>query len=133
MQGERSRRIADTSLRAIGARLYTSRKHWATITHMEIRKFFVAIGSDWFTRMSEPLAVPFTIAALFVPATSYRILFATLAVIAASVTCFRIWEKEHIRAEKLNAEMSSLLAGPSFNGHFYQFQIFPQTGLVPPK
>jgi len=58
---------------------------------MRVRQFFVAIGRDWLARMSGPLTVPFTVAALFVPASVYRYLFAILAIIAYAVTCYRLW------------------------------------------
>lgn len=62
-------------------------------------KFLNAICNDWLARMSGPLTVPVTIAALFVSTTAYKGLFATLAVLAAMVTCYRVWVKEFDRAE----------------------------------
>jgi hypothetical protein len=64
-----------------------------------VRKFLAAILSDWLARMSGPLTVPFTMAALLLPSTKGRVLFAVSAVIAALITCYRIWAKEYERAE----------------------------------
>jgi hypothetical protein len=58
--------------------------------------------------VSGPLTVPFTIAAFFVPSTRYRALFATLAVVAALVTCYRIWAKEYERAEDVNSRLDAI-------------------------
>jgi hypothetical protein len=60
--------------------------------------------SDWLARMSGPLTVPFTIAAFLLPSTSARILLAILAVVAALVTCYRVWVKEYDRAEAERAK-----------------------------
>jgi hypothetical protein len=62
-------------------------------------KFLSAIGSDWLARMSGPLTVPFTVAAFWFPSTTARILFAILAIVAALLTCYRVWAKEYDRAE----------------------------------
>jgi hypothetical protein len=56
-------------------------------------------------RMSGPLTVPFTIAAFFVPASTYRGLFAGLAIIAAIVTCYRVWAHENENFENANAKI----------------------------
>jgi len=68
---------------------------------MRLQKFFAAIGSDWLARMSGPLTVPFTIAAFFVSSEAYRVSFALLAVVAALVTSYRVWEKPAARLEAL--------------------------------
>jgi hypothetical protein len=41
----------------------------------------------------------------------------------------------NLEGERDNAEAAydTILACPKFNGHFYQFQIFPRTGLVDPE
>jgi hypothetical protein len=75
---------------------------------MEIRRFLVAVWSDWLARMSGPLTVPFTIAAFFVPSAVYRVLFATLAVVAALLTCYRIWAKEYERAESVTSKLDAI-------------------------
>ncbi len=35
--------------------------------------------------------------------------------------------------ERAEAKIRELLAGPAFTGHFYQFMLFPQSGIVPPR
>jgi hypothetical protein len=72
---------------------------------MRIGKFFVAIGHDWLAKMSGPLTVPFTIAAFFVSAATYKGLFAGLAVCAAMVTCYRVWAHENENFENANAKI----------------------------
>ena len=62
-------------------------------------RFLSAIWSDWLARMSGPLTVPFAVAALLLPSTAAKMLFAALAVIAALLTCYRVWVKEFDRAE----------------------------------
>ena len=71
---------------------------------LKLRMFLLAIGSDWLARMSGPLTVPFTIAALAISSTKGKILFVILAVIAALVTCYRVWVKEYDRAESEKAK-----------------------------
>jgi hypothetical protein len=83
----------------------------------KIGKFFRAVMSDWLARMSGPLTVPFAMAALLLPyfvrfvrfaddfaSTTARLLFAILAVIAAMLTCYRVWAKEYDRAEAEKAK-----------------------------
>ncbi|MGD0790214.1 MAG: hypothetical protein ABR920_00465 [Terriglobales bacterium] len=89
--------------------------------------------SDWLTGMTGPLTVPFTVAALFVGTPAYRVLFALLAVVAGVFACYRVCDKEYQRAEAAEQTLRALLAGPKFTGHFYQFQIFPRTGLADPS
>ena len=74
---------------------------------MRIGKFFGAIGKDWLARMSGPLTVPFTIAAFFVSAATYKWLFAGLAVLAAMVTCYRVWAHENENFEHANAKVKA--------------------------
>jgi hypothetical protein len=50
--------------------------------------------------MSGPLTVPFTIVAFFVSAATYKSLFAGLAVVAAMITCYRIWASEYDQLEE---------------------------------
>jgi len=64
-----------------------------------LKKFLSAIMSDWLARMSGPLTVPFTIAGFLLPSVPGRALFTILAVVAALVTCYRVWAKEYERAE----------------------------------
>jgi hypothetical protein len=70
-----------------------------------IRRFLSAIFRDWFARMSGPLTVPFTILALLFPSAAAKSLFAMLAVIAASVTSYRVWRSEYDRAEYLQGQL----------------------------
>lgn len=72
-----------------------------------MRKFFSAIGRDWLARMSGPLTVPFALAALFLPSAAAKILFAVLAIVAALLTCYRIWKSEYDRAESLEGQLSA--------------------------
>lgn len=65
----------------------------------KLGKFFAAIWADWLTRMSGSLSVPFTCAALFLDSKYARTSFATLAIVAALTTAFRVWAKEYDRAE----------------------------------
>lgn len=72
---------------------------------MKVGKFLVAIWADWLARMSGPLTVPFTVAALFVSTAAYRELFAGLAVLAAMVTCYRVWVHEYDSADALKQQV----------------------------
>jgi hypothetical protein len=65
----------------------------------KIGKFLHAVMSDWLARMSGPLTVPFSMAAFLFPSAAARMLSATLAVLAALITCYRVWVKEYDRAE----------------------------------
>jgi hypothetical protein len=81
-------------------------------------KFLSAIGSDWLARMSGPLTVPFTLAALWFSSTAARISFAVLAVVAALLTCYRIWVKEYDRAEAEEAKnINSRIEGEIRRGY----------------
>jgi hypothetical protein len=73
---------------------------------LPIRRFISAIGADWLARMSGPLTVPFTVAAFFLPSTVAKISFTILAVIAALITCFRIWNTAETEKEQLRAELA---------------------------
>jgi hypothetical protein len=77
----------------------------------KVQKFLTAVWSDWLARMSGPLTVPFTIAAFMLPSTTARISFATLAVIAALVTCYRIWGAEHDRAKQAESQLQEIAGG----------------------
>jgi hypothetical protein len=90
---------------------------------MHLRRFFVAIGSDWLALMSGPLTVPLTFAAFFVSATTYKVLFACLAVLAAGITCYRVWEKEYSRAEAEIAQRGrpQIIISWSDTGHSVNF------------
>lgn len=66
---------------------------------MKIRRFLIAIWSDWLTKMSGPATVPLTIAAFFVSNVAYKKWFAVLAGSMAIVTSYRVWVHEYERAE----------------------------------
>jgi hypothetical protein len=88
---------------------------------MRIGKFFVAIGQDWLARMSGPLTVPFTVAALFVSASSYRYLFAVLAIVAYAVTCYRLWahgDEELQKADTVIAKYRERAEALTWISHF---------------
>ncbi len=70
----------------------------------KVRTFLSAIMSDWLSGMSGPLTVPFAIAAFWLSSTSARISFTILAILAACVTCYRVWAKEYDRAEEERAK-----------------------------
>jgi hypothetical protein len=72
----------------------------------KLGSFFAAIWADWFTRMSGPLTVPFTFAALYLDSKYAKTSFATLAIAAGLTTCYRVWVKEYDRAE-LEAEKNT--------------------------
>jgi len=61
--------------------------------------FLKAFGSDWLTRMSGPVTVPFAIAALFAPGW-YKILFGILAIICGVFAAFRVWRTARLRRGK---------------------------------
>jgi hypothetical protein len=87
-------------------------------------KFLSTIMSDWLARMSGPLTVPFAFAALLLPSTSARILFAVLAIAAALLTCYRVWAKEFDRAETEREKNSgSRVTGTLSNG-FLDFRYY---------
>jgi hypothetical protein len=71
---------------------------------MRIREFLKAWWSDWLTRMSGPATVPLAVAALTVSSTLYRTLWATLAVLCAGFTSYRVWLKERIALETERAK-----------------------------
>ncbi len=85
---------------------------------MKLQKFITAIASDWLARMSGPLTVPFTIAALFVSSADYRRLFAILAILAVFVTCYRVWASEYDRAEIEIAKNEK----PEIRGEIFDFK-----------
>lgn len=60
-----------------------------------IKGFVRAFGGQWFTKMSGPLTVPFTFAALLVPGTWLKGLFAVLAISSAAVASYGVWAAEH--------------------------------------
>src|SRR4051794_37826461 len=80
--------------------------------HPTIWKFLRAIWSDWPSRMSGPLTVPFAAAALFLPGNASRLLFGTLAVLCGIVSCYRVWAVEYAAAqqaqERFDASFKSL-------------------------
>lgn len=59
-----------------------------------LRAFF----SDWLTRMSGPLSVPFAAAAVFSPNRLQKVIWASLAVVAAIYGSYRVWRKERLTA-----------------------------------
>jgi len=72
---------------------------------MRIKEFLKAWWSDWLTRMSGPLTVPFAILALYVSSQSFRVLYAVLAIVCAIYTSYRIWLTERLRVETLTHEL----------------------------
>jgi|SRR5208283_2715369 len=88
------------------------------MSRMRLQKFITAIASDWLARMSGPLTVPFTIAALFVSSADYRRLFAVLAILAVLVTCYRVWAREYDRAEIEIAKNEK----PEIRGEVFDFK-----------
>ena len=56
--------------------------------------FFLAFGANWFTKMSGPLTVPFTIGALFAPVTWAKAICAALAIVCGGGASYAIWEHE---------------------------------------
>jgi hypothetical protein len=60
--------------------------------------FLRVFGESWLTKMSGPLTVPFTIAALIAP-NSYRALFAVLAVVCG-VFSYHVWRNARGRQKR---------------------------------
>ena len=73
-------------------------KDWYRIPNMAepptISSFVRSIGSQWITRMSGPLTVPFALVALFVPQTWLKASSAVLAILCASVSSYGVWSQE---------------------------------------
>ena len=63
-------------------------------------RFFRIMFSEWASGMSGPASVPLAMLALFVKEDIQRFSFASLALILGFVSAYRIWLKEHLRAEK---------------------------------
>lgn len=70
-----------------------------------IRNFLRAFGDQWFTRMSGPLTVPFAIAALVVPGTILKLLFAILAIISGLFASYGVWAKERLAVLKAKEDV----------------------------
>ncbi len=56
--------------------------------------FLHAFAESWFTLMSGPLTVPFTVAAVFVPPVWLKTLLALLAVVCAVTSSYAVWRRE---------------------------------------
>src|ERR1700730_15400234 len=67
---------------------------------MKLKKFFLTVFSNWFSRMSGGLTVPFTVFSLLVPSVAYKSIFGSLAILSAVVTCYSAWSTEYDRAER---------------------------------
>lgn len=67
---------------------------------MKLKKFLLAIFSNWFSGMSGGLTVPFTIFSFLVPSMTYKSIFGALAILSAVVTCYSVWSTEYDRAER---------------------------------
>jgi hypothetical protein len=67
---------------------------------MKLKKFFLAVFSNWLSGMSGSLTVPFTVFYLLVPSVAYKSIFGSLAILAAIVTCYSVWSTEYDRAER---------------------------------
>jgi hypothetical protein len=61
---------------------------------------FSELGSG----LSGPASVPFTIAAMFVSSHTQKVLYGSLAAILACFAAYRVWAREHERAERAIAE-----------------------------
>ena len=69
--------------------------------HPSFKGFILAFGANWFTKMSGPLTVPFTVGALFAPSTWAKALLAALAIVCGGVASYGVWAQER---KKLCAE-----------------------------
>jgi hypothetical protein len=56
-----------------------------------IYAFLHTMWDDWSTRMSGPLTVPFTAAAVFLKSTNAKVLFSILAVVCALFSTYWTW------------------------------------------
>jgi hypothetical protein len=85
---------------------------------MKFKKFISAIASDWLARMSGPLTVPFTIAAIYGTSAGQRNLFLVLSLAAVLLTSYRVWVKEYVRAEAETIKNSK----PEIRGEVFDFK-----------
>lgn len=72
-----------------------------------IKAFLLSFGGQWLTKMSGPFTVPFAIAALFVPQTWQKALFACLAILCAAVSSYGIWAQERRRVNEAHLKLES--------------------------
>lgn len=77
-----------------------------------IKGFLSAFGANWFTKMSGPLTVPFTLAALFVPSTWLKALFAALAILCGAAASYAVWAAERRNANALELRLAPKLCIP---------------------
>jgi hypothetical protein len=70
-------------------------------TLREIKEFLWAFNGQWLTRMSGPMTVPFTAAALCVSMAKLKLLFAILAIACALVASFGVWVVEYRKRKAL--------------------------------
>jgi hypothetical protein len=61
-----------------------------------LRRFFAAFGATWFTMMSGPLTVPFTVAAIFFDQIWLKLLLGVLALVCAFAASFSVWRRERL-------------------------------------
>jgi len=74
----------------------------------KIGKFFSGMFSEWGSGLSGPASVPFVVLALFTSGTVQKTAYASLAIILGFVSAYRIWLKEHDRAEATEKEIEEL-------------------------
>jgi len=67
--------------------------------------FFRSMFSEWGSGLSGPASVPLAVAALWVTGGVQRVLYGSLAGILLLVSAYRIWTRQHDRAEKAEAEL----------------------------
>ena len=81
-----------------------------------IKEFLRSFGGQWFTKMSGPLTVPFAVAALFVPQTWLKLLFALLAIVCAAVSSYGVWAADRNALIKSEARLEEIeLSKPSYS------------------
>jgi len=69
-------------------------------------KFFGAMFSEWGSGLSSPFSVPFAVLALFATGAVQKIAYGCLAAILGFVSAYRIWSREHERAEALQKSLA---------------------------
>src|SRR5882672_7139673 len=72
-------------------------------------QFLRAFGYSWATRMSGPLSVPFTLAALFVDNIFAKVLCAFLAIVCAVFAAYSIWKNEREALIKTQLELDKVI------------------------
>lgn len=76
------------------------------------RNYVRAFGRSWLVAMSGPLAVPLTIAAVYVEGNWQKAGWAALAIICAVYASFSIWQTERIARNAAEAQLSALKKEP---------------------